>query len=392
MGDVVLINTGDGVFTGARASQNTPKMATNVSDTSTYEMTWFISDSATGDVNYLYEGGEDYFFGSASKDVLIINADSSEYEISYMPGSPFVSVNPTSIFDGGSVIASELDAVEFKDKIVNIDPNGLSGIITFKDENGSSSWNDNVTLGDFPNATASNWHSYFYRGGDDEIVGTTERKEAIIINASSSEYEINETSAGITYVDPTGIFNSGGLTLRNIDAIFFNDANFALAPLDRDFPEPTPVAPAPAPTPEPTPVAPEKPQIEDEIITFNKIKGSRKKDRLNGTNGADQILGKGGNDIINGKNGDDLIDPGKWTTGKFDKIKGGKGSDTFVVKDGYWAFLKDFKVIEDKLDISGLSQGLDWEINGRKTYIYGDDGYEVARFKGKVDLSDANII
>ena len=101
MGDVVLINTGDGVFTGARASQNTPKMATNVSDTSTYEMTWFISDSATGDVNYLYEGGEDYFFGSASKDVLIINADSSEYEISYMPGSPFVSVNPTSIFDGG---------------------------------------------------------------------------------------------------------------------------------------------------------------------------------------------------------------------------------------------------------------------------------------------------
>jgi Ca2+-binding RTX toxin-like protein len=157
---------------------------------------------------------------------------------------------------------------------------------------------------------------------------------------------------------------------------------------------PTPVAPTPTPTPEPIPVAPapEKPQIEDEIITFNKIKGSRKNDRLNGTNGADQILGKGGNDIINGKNGDDLIDPGKWTTGKFDKIKGGKGSDTFVIKDGYWAFMTDFKVFEDKLDISGLSQGMDWEINGRKTYIYGDDGYEVARFKGKVDLSGANII
>ena len=127
------------------------------------------------------------------------------------------------------------------------------------------------------------------------------------------------------------------------------------------------------------------------LLTLTKL-SALAKDRLKGTNAADEILGFGGNDIIDGKNGDDLIDPGAWTSGKFDKVKGGKGSDTFVIKDGYWAFIKDFKVVEDKLEISGLSEGLNWEAKGGKTYIYGDDGYEVARFKGKVDLSEANLI
>ena len=81
-----------------------------------------------------------------------------------------------------------------------------------------------------------------------------------------------------------------------------------------------------------------------------------------------------------------------WTGGKFDKIKGGSGSDTFVVKDGYWAFIKDFDVIEDKLDISGLSLGMDWHAKGRKTFIYGDDGYAVARITGKVKLAEASFI
>ena len=166
--------------------------------------------------------------------------------------------------------------------------------------------------------------------------------------------------------------------------------DFAQAPTPQPTPEPTPVAP----TPQPTPVAPnpERPQVQDEIIGMNKVIGSSKKDRLKGTSGADEILGYGGNDVINGKNGDDLIDPGIWSTGKFDKVKGGKGSDTFVVKDGYWAFIKDFKVVEDKLDVTGLSQGFDWEIKGRNTYIYGDDGYEVARLKGNVDLAEANLV
>ena len=166
--------------------------------------------------------------------------------------------------------------------------------------------------------------------------------------------------------------------------------DFGQAPTPRPTPKPTPVAPAP----QPTPVAPnpERPQHQDEIIGMNKVIGSSKKDRLKGTNGADEIFGYGGNDVISGANGDDLIDPGMWTSGKFDKVKGGKGSDTFVVKDGYWAFIKDFNVIEDKLDVSGLSQGLDWNIKGSKTYIYGDDGYEVARLKGQVDLSDASFV
>ena len=147
-------------------------------------------------------------------------------------------------------------------------------------------------------------------------------------------------------------------------------------------------------TPKPKPEAPSsgRPKGQDEVIGTNKIIGSRNKDRLKGTNGADEILGYGGNDVIHGKGGDDLIDSGTWTTAKFDKVKGGPGSDTFVVKDGYWAFIKDFNVIEDKLDIGGLSEGFNWDNVGKRTYIYGDDGYEVARFKGSIDLSRANLV
>ena len=115
-------------------------------------------------------------------------------------------------------------------------------------------------------------------------------------------------------------------------------------------------------------------------------------DKLKGTNSSDVIYGLGGADRINGKGGDDLIDPGLHTTGRFDRLKGGSGADTFIIKVGYWALVKDFNVVEDILDISGLSSGLDWEIRGRKTYIYGDDGIEVARLKGQVDLSVADII
>jgi len=60
--------------------------------------------------------------------------------------------------------------------------------------------------------------------------------------------------------------------------------------------------------------------------------------------------------------------------------------------DGYWAFIKDFKLIEDNLDLSGLSKGYEWEINGRRTYIYEDNSDEVARFKGKINLSKAEIV
>ncbi len=123
---------------------------------------------------------------------------------------------------------------------------------------------------------------------------------------------------------------------------------------------------------------------------YRRFAGTSGIDKIIGSSRDDRILGYGGADKINGKNGDDLIDPGYWTKG-LDNIKGGKGSDTFVIKDGYWAFINDFKATEDKLDIAGLSRGLNWEVNGRHTYIYGDDGHEVAKFKGKIDLSVAEI-
>ena len=63
-----------------------------------------------------------------------------------------------------------------------------------------------------------------------------------------------------------------------------------------------------------------------------------------------------------------------------------------MIKDGYWAFIKDFKLVDDSLDLNGLRMGLDWSIEGKKTYIYGSDGQEVARFKGKIDLSEAELV
>ena len=131
-------------------------------------------------------------------------------------------------------------------------------------------------------------------------------------------------------------------------------------------------------------------QLSNSLV--NLIKGSNGKDKLIGSDGVDKIIGKRGSDKIFAKGGDDLIDPGVWNSGRFDKITGGKGSDTFVIKDGYWALIKDFNIVEDKLDISGLRQGLDWQTQAKKTYIFGSDGYEVVRLKGRLNLSDATLI
>ena len=141
---------------------------------------------------------------------------------------------------------------------------------------------------------------------------------------------------------------------------------------------------------EPQPEDPESNPNEDVIA--NKINGTDKKDRLTGSKGADEITGYGGQDIINARGGDDIIDAGVHTKGGFDKVKGGAGSDTFVIKNGYWTSIKDFDVIEDSLDLSGLNSGWDWEMRRKKTFIFGDDGYEVARLQGQVDLSTADIV
>ena len=52
----------------------------------------------------------------------------------------------------------------------------------------------------------------------------------------------------------------------------------------------------------------------------------------------------------------------------------------------------NFKVSEDKLDLSGLKGGLDFGYQKKWTYIWGDDDAEVARIKGIVDLNLADIV
>ena len=130
----------------------------------------------------------------------------------------------------------------------------------------------------------------------------------------------------------------------------------------------------------------------DVNLETNRIIGTSYSDRLKGTRKTDEIIGYEGSDIINGKGGDDIIDAGIHTTGRFDKVKGGPGNDTFVIKDNYWTFIKDFNSTKDNLDLSGLSSGWGWEMRRKKTFIFGNDGYEVARLKGQVDLSTADIV
>jgi Ca2+-binding RTX toxin-like protein len=127
---------------------------------------------------------------------------------------------------------------------------------------------------------------------------------------------------------------------------------------------------------------------------MNIIEGTNNKNRLKGSNGADKIFGYEGADKIDGKKGDDIIDPGLWKKGKFDVVKGGSGSDTFILKDGYWAYIKDFKIFEDKLDLSGINGGYSWEYwnKQRQTYIFDDNDIELARIKGDVDIDSADVI
>ena len=49
-------------------------------------------------------------------------------------------------------------------------------------------------------------------------------------------------------------------------------------------------------------------------------------------------------------------------------------------------------MIEDELQISGLSGSFDYETKGKNTYIFDDDGDVVAKIKGVFDLSEANIV
>lgn len=103
---------------------------------------------------------------------------------------------------------------------------------------------------------------------------------------------------------------------------------------------------------------------------------------LEGTDGDDVLKGKKGNDKIYGKGGDDTLIGGKGNdfivgggeSGTFDKMTGGKGKDVFslVYQDGSvgyinddsldsgaenrgFAVITDFKLGEDKIQLSGFS-------------------------------------
>ena len=119
--------------------------------------------------------------------------------------------------------------------------------------------------------------------------------------------------------------------------------------------------------------------------------GTSARDILKGTTRDDTLLGYGGSDKLLGKKGNDIIDAGLHG-GRREIVKGGKGSDTFVIKEGYWTEIKDFKVNEDILNLTGLANGLWWEFQDGKTYIWGEDGYEVARFKGYKNLNEATLV
>lgn len=126
--------------------------------------------------------------------------------------------------------------------------------------------------------------------------------------------------------------------------------------------------------------------------TTNWIKGSAARDRLNGTQSDDQLFGYESADRINGKGGDDLIDPGLSTEKTFDKVKGGSGSDTFIVKDGYHLLIKDFEPNKDILNFSAVHDGYKWEPGQKSTKIYDTDGHLLVKMTSTHSQDSASII
>mgnify|MGYP001244234073 FL=1 len=122
------------------------------------------------------------------------------------------------------------------------------------------------------------------------------------------------------------------------------------------------------------------------------IKGSSERDRLNGTRSHDELLGYESADRINGMGGDDIIDPGLSTEKTFDKVKGGSGSDTFIVKDGYHLLIRDFEPKQDILDFSGIQGGYNWEPGEKSTMIYDNDSDVLAKLTSPHNQDTVNIV
>ena len=289
-------------------------MPVNIRDTSEYGQSWYFKLDEQGDfyvdTNYIYDGGEDYFYGSRGEgeghfDTLIINDYSSDWTVSTQPGSYYTFVNPVSTWSDDQILISDVEQVEFIDKIVPVEQSPYTdddNIVTLTKGAGSSIGNDDVTLRKFD----SDWHYYIYRGGTDIVKGRTDTKEGIIINADSSDYTVNETRAGITFVNRDNAWSDDGLELENIDVVVFNDQYFVLEPFERDFPEPEP-----------------EPEL-------NYIEGTDRKDRLVGTRKDDEILGYSAKDVLNGKGGNDIL----WGGYGNDVLSGGGGEDKLYGQSG----------------------------------------------------------
>ena len=137
---------------------------------------------------------------------------------------------------------------------------------------------------------------------------------------------------------------------------------------------------------------PQPSQPESNNSDYDMILGTYSNDKIKGTKGDDAIFGNGGFDKINAGKGDDIIFPGAWSGGRADLVKGGKGNDVFVLKEDYFAFLKDFKLAEDAICIpDGADARFGYNSDANMTDIWVNDEW-VAYIKGNVDLSRANII
>ncbi len=80
-------------------------------------------------------------------------------------------------------------------------------------------------------------------------------------------------------------------------------------------------------------------------------------DEIEGGEDLDLLVGGGGDDTIDGESGNDLIDGG----GGDDTLTGGSGADLFIFGDGHGNdTITDFDVVQDRIDLSSLSQNVSW--------------------------------
>ena len=293
-------------------SQELKAMAINYFDPDQFGFNFYVvPGSRSEDTNVFYKGGDDFYGGTlglqSGVETLIINGSIDEWEIVTQPNSLITFINPVSPFNtSDSVGLTKFDFVEFSDSKIKLEQSVTDNFFIF---DGGEFLDDNYTFG---LNNLADWNYYYYRGGDDRVTGRTDQKEGIVINGLSTEFRVQETSAGITFVDPTSQFNSvDSLTLENIDAIYFNDKTVFLDPFERDFPS----TPEPEPGPEPNTFVGDNGR--------NIFKGTSADELFFGKGGNDKIIAKSGNDELNGDGGSDVLKGGKGN----DLLFGGAGKD-----------------------------------------------------------------